>query len=55
MNSDFEEEISEFVVDVQDQPAVDSVSDDLPEQQQRTSRRLPEQWTRIISFSAGDD
>ena len=34
---------------------MDSISSVVEVSKQRKSRRLKEQWTRVISFSAGDD
>ena len=50
MDSDLEEEISELILDAQNNVTLESVSDDVEIKKESASRRLPEQWTRVVSM-----
>lgn len=46
-----DEELSEFIYDAQDGAAFDSVSDISDKVSKRGPKRIPEQWTRVISIT----
>jgi len=51
MNLNIDEEISEFVLDPKERHDQDSVEEDKDKGTKRGAPRLPEMWTRVISFS----
>ena len=51
MNLDIDEEVSEFVRDPKERHDQESLEEEKKEETKRGARRIPEMWTRIISFS----
>ena len=51
MNLDIDEEVSEFVRDPKERHDQESLEEEKKEETKREARRIPEMWTRIISFS----